>query len=95
MLLIGVKGHAGMSPRRNFGRGWGKLAKKGPHKTKDNTATWRKKVAERPSKGRKKLSPQEKRRKKPPHREKKVAERPLNGEKGPPKGEKRSKRAFK
>ena len=25
MLLIGVKGHAGMSPRRNFGRGWGKL----------------------------------------------------------------------
>ena len=24
MLLIGVKGHAGMSPRQNFGRGWGK-----------------------------------------------------------------------
>ena len=24
MLLIGVKGHAVMSPRRNFGRGWGK-----------------------------------------------------------------------
>ena len=23
--LIRVKGHAGMSPRRNFGRGWGKL----------------------------------------------------------------------
>ena len=24
MLLIGVKGHAGMSPRQNFDRGWGK-----------------------------------------------------------------------
>ena len=49
---LGVKGHAGMRPRRNFGRGWGKL-KRVPHKTKNNTPTWRKKVAERPSKGRK------------------------------------------
>ena len=33
MLLIGVKGHAGMSPRRNFGRGWGK-PKRVPIKSK-------------------------------------------------------------
>ena len=35
MLRIGVKGHAGMSPRRNFGRG-GK-SKNGPYKNKNNT----------------------------------------------------------
>ena len=52
MLLIGVKGHAGMSPRQNFSRRG--QAKKGPHKTKNNTPTWRKKGAERPSKGGKK-----------------------------------------
>ena len=68
MLLIGVKGHAGMSPRRNFGRGWGKL-KRVP--TKPKLPHGAKKVAERPSKGRKKLSPQEKRRKKGLHIEKK------------------------
>ena len=50
MLLIGVKGHAGMGSTRNFGRGGGK-PKKGPHKNKNNTPTWRKKVAERPSNG--------------------------------------------
>ena len=54
-------GHAGMSPRQNFGRGGGK-AKKGPHK--NNTPTWRKKVAERLLKGGKKPSQQEKRSKK-------------------------------
>ena len=80
MLLIGVKGHAGMSPHRNFGRGWGKL-RRGPIKPKTTLPHGEKKVAERPSKGRKKLSPQEKRRKKGLHIEKKVAERPLNGEK--------------
>ena len=41
MLLIGVNGHAGMSPRQNFGRGG--QVKKGPHKTKNNTPTWKKK----------------------------------------------------
>ena len=55
MLLIGVKGHAGMSPRQNFGRGGQAIM--GPHKTKTNTPTWRKKVAERPSKGGKKPPP--------------------------------------
>ena len=71
MLLIGVKGHAGKSPRQNFGRGGGQ-AKKGPHKTKNNTPTWRKKVAERPSKGGKKPPPHKKNvAKRPPHREKK------------------------
>ena len=24
LLVVGVKGHAGMSPRQNFGRWWGK-----------------------------------------------------------------------
>ena len=33
MLLIGVKGHAGMSPSQNFGKGGGKL-KRVPIKTK-------------------------------------------------------------
>ena len=70
MLLIGVKGHAGMSPRRNFGRGWGKL-KRVPIKPKTTLPHGEKKVAERPSKGRQKLSPQEKRGKKGLHIEKK------------------------
>ena len=71
MLLIGIKGHAGMSPCRNFGKGYMGQAKKGPHKTKNNTPTWRKKVAERPSKGGRKPSTQEKRRKIGLHIEKK------------------------
>ena len=37
LLLIGVKGHAGMCPHRNFGRGG--RPKKGPHKNKNNTIT--------------------------------------------------------
>ena len=95
MLLIGVKGNAGMSPGRNFGRGvgGGGQAKKGPHKNK--TLTWRKKRAERPSKGGKKPPPTRKTEQKGLHIEKKVAEMPLNGEKDLPKREKRSKRAFK
>ena len=54
MLLIGVKGHAGMSPRRNFGRGWGKL-KSSPYKKNvgKKASTLRKKVAERPLNGEK------------------------------------------
>ena len=63
MLLIGVKGHAGMSPRQNFGRGWGK-PKRVPIKPKRTHPHGEKKVAERPSKGGKKPSPQEKRSKK-------------------------------
>ena len=51
MLLIGVKGHAGMSPRQNFGRGWGKL-KRVPIKPK-TTLPHREKVAERPLNGEK------------------------------------------
>ena len=59
MQLIGVKRHAGMSPRRNFGRGWGK-PKRVPIKPKTTLPQGKKKVAERPSKGGKKPSPQEK-----------------------------------
>ena len=65
-----------------------------PHKTKNNTSTWRKKVAERPSKGGKNPSHKKNVAKRPPHREK-SSRKPLNGEKGPPKGENRSKRALK
>ena len=40
LCCIGVKGHAGMSPHQNFGRGGGGgQAKKGPHKNKNNTST--------------------------------------------------------
>ena len=72
MLLIGVKGHAGMSPRRNFGRGGGK-PKRVPIKPKTTLPHGEKKVAERPSKGGKKPPPPHKKNvaERPPHREKK------------------------
>ena len=69
MLLIGVKGHASMSPRRNFGRG-GK-PKKGPYENKNNTPTWRKKSSRKTFKWWKNS----------PHKEKNVVKGPSNSEK--------------
>ena len=44
LLFIGVKGHAGMGPSQNYGRGGGGgKPKKGPHQNKNNTPTWREK----------------------------------------------------
>ena len=88
MLLIGVKGHAGMSPRQNFVRGGGqaKKLKQHPHMEKKSSRKAFKRWEKAP--------PQKKRSEKASTMRKNVAERPLNGEKGPPKGEKRSKMAF-
>ena len=89
----GYMGHAGMSPRLNFGRGWGK-----PKRVPINPKTTLPHGEKKWQKGLQKVeksSPHKKNvTKRPPHREKKLAERPLNDEKGPPKGEKHSKRAF-
>ena len=83
MLLIGVKGHAGMSPCRNFGMEG--QAKKGAHKNKNNTPTWRKKNSRKAFKWWKKA----------PHKKKNVAKRPPHREKSSRKAFKWRKRPPK
>ena len=70
MLLIGVKGHAGMSPRQNFGRGWGKL-KRVPIKPKTTLPHGEKKYQKGLQKVEKSSRHKKNVGKRPPHREKK------------------------
>ena len=71
MLLIGVKGHAGMSPRRNFGRGGGGGKPKRVSIKPKTTLPHGEKSSRKAFKRWKKAAPHKKNgAKRPPHREK-------------------------